>query len=62
MKRFVKFDVVAFVAACTCVLSLGAAQAQQPAASTTAASSAAASAASGLSVDGDITALALSAR
>ncbi len=47
MKRFVKFDVVAFVAACTCVLSLGAAQAQQPAASTTAASSAAASAASG---------------
>ena len=46
MKRFMKFDVAAAVA-CSCVLMLGVAQAQQPAASTTAASSAAASAAFG---------------
>ena len=47
MKRFVTFDVVALAVACTCVLTLGVAQAQQPAVSATVASSAATSSASG---------------
>ena len=44
MRRFVTSDVMAFAVACTCVLTLGAAQAQRPAVSATAASSAASSA------------------
>ena len=47
MKRFVKFDVVALAVACTCVLAMGVAQAQQSAVSATVASSAATSSASG---------------
>ncbi len=47
MKRFVTSDVVALAVACTCALTLGVAQAQQPAVSATFASSAATSSASG---------------
>ncbi|PUE58250.1 hypothetical protein B9Z44_00700 [Limnohabitans curvus] len=50
MKRFVTSDVVAFAVACTCVLTLGAAQAQQPAVSATTAASSAASSASASTV------------